>query len=116
MKPLTIFGIPITPIGYYLNDVLSLAQVELITLDVSVTDYHTSDGKGKKETAYDKLNNMDEADDRQVTKAADEWKEKYGEGQKVTLDLSGYQLAPKEERYTLDDLKKFDVNVNDKDK
>lgn len=39
MEPLRLFGIPITPVGYYMNCVLTNAQIDLIASDVGVIDY-----------------------------------------------------------------------------
>ena len=78
MEPLRLFGIPITKPGYYMNCVLTTAQIELIAADVSVVDYNYGDKKKKKvKGEYDNT----EADAEQVKKAAKEWKDRYGEGE-----------------------------------
>lgn len=107
MEPLRIFGIPISSPGYYMNDGLTIAQVELMAMDVSVTDYGESSSKGTKEDPLEKLNTMSEADSESVVSAAEKWNEKYGNGQKVTLDLSAYGIEPMQEKYTLEELKKI---------
>ncbi len=90
-----------------MNDGLTIAQVELMAMDVSVTDYGESSSKGTKEDPLEKLNTMSEADSESVVSAAEKWNEKYGNGQKVTLDLSAYGIEPMQEKYTLEELKKI---------
>lgn len=108
MEPLKIFGIPVTKPGYYMNDILTIAQVELLAMDVSVTDYRDTAPKGAKEDPLEKLNTMEEADAGHVVSAAEEWSRKYGNGQKVTLDLSSYDLGqPRQEKITMDELKEM---------
>lgn len=78
MEPLRFLGIPISSIGYYMNWVMTNAQIELIAADVSVVDYDY----GKKDTKKKKgeFDNT-KADAREVRKAAEEWTEKHGDGE-----------------------------------
>lgn len=68
---------------YYMNWVLTNAQIELITADVSVIDYGTMK-KGKKKHDFDDS----DADEQQVQKAGQQWVEKYGTGEGAGTNLS----------------------------
>ena len=59
---------------YYMNWVLTNAQIELIASDVSVVDYGTT--KKRKKGEHDST----PADKREIEKANKAWKEKYGDG------------------------------------
>lgn len=83
MRPLTIFGIPVTPPGYYLNSVLTNAQIELLVSDVSVTDYDY----GKKKKNKGEFDDTP-ADIEAVKKARKKWLEKYGGEQKASLAIN----------------------------
>lgn len=72
--------------GYY--DGYTAAQIELITADKPIIVYPKE--KGKKKGEPEKANSAD------VTKAAEKWKEKYGDGGRgVKLDLTGLNLLGK---------------------
>lgn len=74
MEPLRLFGIPITPIGYYMNCVLTIAQIELMATDVSVVDYGTGkDGKNRK-GGFDDA----KADSGAVARASERWLREHG--------------------------------------
>lgn len=62
---------------YYMNWVLTNAQIELISADCSVIDYNLDDRKKHGKGEFDDT----PADSKAVRKAADEWIEKYGNGE-----------------------------------
>ena len=76
MEPLKVLGIPISKPGYYMNWVMTNAQIELIAADVSVVDYDYGKDKKKKKGEFDNT----KADAKAVRKAAKDWTEKHGEG------------------------------------
>ena len=107
MEPLRILGIPVTRPGYYYKNSLTLAQIELMATDCSVTDYGTTKKKGKM-TTTERLREMEsvKADTESVNSAAEKWIEKYGNGQGVKVDFSAYGIqSSSKETYTLEDLK-----------
>ena len=111
MEPLRILGIPVTTPGYYLNCAMTLAQVELMAIDVSVVDYGDM-SKSKKsvpKNPFERLKNMEseDVDADKVRAAADRWREKYSNGGGVHLDLSGYSLPSQRKSYTLNELKEL---------
>lgn len=111
MEPLRILGIPVTSPGYYLNCAMTLAQVELMAIDVSVVDYGDM-SKSKKsvpKNPYERLKNMESeyVDSDKVKAAADKWREKYSNGGGVQIDLSGYSLPSQRKSYTLNELKEL---------
>lgn len=109
MEPLRILGIPVTRPGYYYRNAMTLAQIELMAIDCSVTDYGTTKKKGKM-TTTERLREMEssKADTESVNSAAEKWIEKYGQGQKVEVDFSAYGIqASDKATYSLDDLKKL---------
>ena len=71
---------------YYVNWVLTNAQLELIAADVSVVDYGDMGKEGKKRVKGE----FDDtpADERQVQKASEQWIEKYGSGENAGAGLS----------------------------
>ena len=77
MQPLTFLGIPITKPGYYMNCVMTNAQIELIASDVSVVDYDLKKDKPKKKKG--EFDNT-KADARQVKKAGEQWTKEHGDG------------------------------------
>lgn len=77
MEPLRFLGIPISGIGYYMNWVLTNAQIELIAADVSVVDYGRD--KEKKKRKKGEFDNT-KADSKALKKAAEKWSEEHGEG------------------------------------
>lgn len=85
MQPLKVFGIPITPVGYYMDCVLTNAQIELIMTDVTVTDYDYNNKKGKKKPG--EFDNAP-ADSEKVREAGQKWLEKYGDGADAGKGLS----------------------------
>lgn len=108
MEPLRVLGIPLTRPGYYYRNAMTLAQIELMAIDCSVTDYGTMKKKGKM-TTTDRLREMEsvKADDTSVNSAAEKWIEKYGNGQEVKVDFSAYGIqSSSKTTYTLEDLKK----------
>lgn len=64
---------------YYVNWVLTSAQLDLIAADVSVVDYSYGRKKDKKRGRKGEFNDA-KADKQQLKKAAEEWRERYGEG------------------------------------
>jgi len=78
MEPLRFLGIPISGVGYYMDWVLTNAQIELIAADVSVVDYDygKEDKKKRKKGEFDDA----KADARAVRKAAEKWTERHGDG------------------------------------
>ena len=70
---------------YYMNWVLTNAQIELLTADVSVIDY----GRTKKNRKKYDFDDTD-ADENQVKKAGQDWIERYGteEGAGTNLTLN----------------------------
>lgn len=93
MEPLRFCGIPISGIGYYMNCVLTNAQIELIAADVSVVDYNVGKRNGRKKTAFDNT----KADPTKVRRAANEWKEKYGDKKNAGSGLSMADIFGKKE-------------------
>jgi hypothetical protein len=80
---LKLFGIPISGMMYYVNWVLTNAQLELIASDVSVVDY-SYDRKKKKKGKKGEFNDS-KASKSDVKAARDAWIEKYGDkGDKPT--------------------------------
>lgn len=77
MEPLRFLGIPISGIGYYMDWVLTNAQIELIAADVSVVDYGRD--KEKKKRKKGEFDNT-KADSKALKKAAEKWSEEHGEG------------------------------------
>jgi len=61
---------------YYVNWVLTTAQLELLASDVSVVDYDYKKEKSKKGEFDDTP-----ADQEAIRKANEEWKERYGDGE-----------------------------------
>ena len=62
---------------YYVNWVLTSAQLDLIAADVSVVDYSYGRKKDKKRGRKGEFNDA-KADKQQLKKAAEEWRERYG--------------------------------------
>ena len=111
MEPLRILGIPVTSPGYYLNCAMTLAQVELMAIDVSVVDYGDM-SKSKKsvpKNPFERLKDMEseDVDSDKVRAAADRWRAKYSNGGGVKIDLSGYSLPSQRKSYTLNELKEL---------
>ncbi len=70
---------------YYVNWVLTNAQIDLIAADVSVVDYSNSgDKKKRKKGEHDNTS----ADSDKVKEAADKWLNKYGDGKDAGQGLS----------------------------
>lgn len=70
---------------YYVNWVLTNAQIDLIAADVSVVDYsNKNDKKKRKKGEYDNTS----ADSGKVKEAADKWLNKYGDGKDAGQGLS----------------------------
>lgn len=70
---------------YYVNWVLTNAQLELLAADVSVVDYNYNSGK-KKHKKGDFDNTPASADS--IKKANEEWTAKYGTGENAGTGLS----------------------------
>lgn len=70
---------------YYVNWVLTQAQLELIAADVSVVDYNY--GKDKKKRGKGEFDDTP-ASAESVKKAAEGWTEKYGTGEDAGKGLS----------------------------
>lgn len=79
MQPLKFLGIPISGVGYYMNWVLTNAQIELIAADVSVVDYDY--GKRKKEKPKKGEFDNTAADAKEIKEAAEKWTQKHGTGE-----------------------------------
>ncbi len=77
MEPLRFCGIPISGIGYYMNWMLTCAQIELIATDVSVVDYGNHEKKKRKKGEFDDT----PADKDAIKRANEQWKEKYGDAE-----------------------------------
>jgi ribosomal protein L13E len=69
---------------YYVNWVLTTAQLELIAADVSVVDYNYGKDRKMKKGDYDNT----PADAEKVRKAARQWTERYGDGKDAGTGLS----------------------------
>lgn len=85
MEPLRFLGIPITPIGYYMECMLTNAQIDLIVSDVSVVDYNYN--KEKKKHKKGEFDNTP-ASNAAIKKANEEWTDKYGNGENAGTGLS----------------------------
>lgn len=81
-------GIPISGMMYYVNWVLTNAQLELLAADISVVDYNYKDKKKKKQRP--KKGGFDDtaADKKALKEAAEEWKERYGEDESGATGIS----------------------------
>lgn len=73
---------------YYVNWVLTTAQLELLAADVSVIDY--GNHKKKKDKKKRKKGEFDDtaADKQALKEAADDWKERYGEDESGATGLA----------------------------
>lgn len=70
---------------YYVNWVLTTAQMELIAADVSVVDYDMNDDKKKRRKGeFDDSS----ADAKSVRKAGEEWIAKYGDSENAGKGLA----------------------------
>lgn len=106
MEPMRFLGIPITPIGYGMNNLITKAQFELLAIDVSVTDYGTTKKKGKRDLK-DKFEDFGDADAADVQNAGERWLEKYGKGEKPHIDMSAFMAPAEKTTYTLGELKEL---------
>lgn len=70
---------------YYMNWVLTNAQIELIATDVSVVDYDY----GKKDKKKRKKGEFDDtkADAKAVREAGEQWLERYGDGENAGQNI-----------------------------
>lgn len=83
--PLKFLGIPISGMMYYMNWVLTNAQIELITADVSVVDYnYGKKNRKRKRGEYDNRS----ADSKSVRKAGEQWLQRYGDKKDAGQGLS----------------------------
>ena len=73
---------------YYVNWVLTNAQLELLAADISVVDYNYNDKKKKKQRP--KKGEFDDtaASKSALKEAAKEWKERYGEDESGATGIS----------------------------
>jgi len=73
---------------YYVNWVLTTAQLELLAADVSVVDY--GNNKKKKEKKKRKKGEFDDtaADKKALKETAEDWKERHGEDESGAKNLS----------------------------
>ena len=73
---------------YYVNWVLTTAQLELLAADVSVIDY--GNHKKKKDNKKRKKGEFDDtaADKQALKEAADDWKERHGEDESGATGLA----------------------------
>ena len=82
-----LFGLVVVPMYEY-RCVLSCAQIELLTVDKPVVNYGSGKkykgGKPKRPTRKD------------VEEAKRKWEEKYKDGKKPVLDLSGFKIKTKQ--------------------
>lgn len=85
MEPVRFLGIPITRIGFYMECMLTNAQIDLIVSDVSVVDYNY--GKPKKKHKKGEFDDTP-ASSTAIKKANEEWTEKYGSGEGAGTGLS----------------------------
>lgn len=69
---------------YYVNWVLTTAQMELIAADVSVVDYGDHDKRKHKKGEFDDT----AADKKSVKKAGEEWIAKYGDSEDAGKNIS----------------------------
>lgn len=81
------FGLVSVPMYEY-RCVLTCAQIELLAIDKPVVNYDTGNGKKGKKTKK----RPSKAEVEKVTKA---WQEKYKDGQKPVIDLSGFIIKKK---------------------
>lgn len=74
---------------YYVNWVLTTAQLELLAADVSVVDYGNHKKK-KEEKKKRKKGEFDDtaADKKALKEAAEDWKERHGEDESGATGLS----------------------------
>ena len=79
-----LFGLVVIPMYEY-RCVLSCAQIELLTIDKPVVNY----GTDKKSKKNDKPKRPTKQDVEEVTR---KWEEKYKDGKKPVLDLSGFKI------------------------
>lgn len=72
---------------YYINWVLTAAQLELLATDVAVVDYSH---KKKEEKKRPKAGEFDDtaADKKALKEAAEDWKERFGEDESGATGLS----------------------------
>lgn len=80
--PLTFLGIPITPMGYYIDSIMTNAQIELMAADVSNIEFKDKKKKNKGEF------NSDPVDTDALRKANKEWNERYGDNAETKEGLS----------------------------
>lgn len=78
---------------YYVNWVLTTAQLELLSVDVAVVDYNYGREKNKKRKKGEFDNTK--ADASAVKKAAKEWTERYGTGKDAGTGLSVVDILGK---------------------
>jgi len=72
---------------YYVNWVLTTAQLELLAADVSVVDYGNHKKKEKKKRKKGEFDDT-AADKNALREAADDWKKRYGEDESGATGLS----------------------------
>ena len=86
--PLKILGIPISGMMYYVNWVLTNAQLELLAADVSVVDYDYGDRKKHGKGEYDDR----PASSEDIRKANQKWLERYGSDKDAGSGISAIDI------------------------
>lgn len=81
-RPMTFLGIPVTPMGYYIDSVMTNAQIELMAADVSNIDFN--ERKKKKKGEF----NSEPVDSAALERTNREWSERYGDDSKSNGGLS----------------------------
>ena len=84
-----LFGLIVIPMYEY-RCVMSCAQIELLTIDKPVINYRT---KGQKDRKGGEPSRRPTRQD--VLGAAQKWEEKYKDGHKPVIDLSGFKIKTK---------------------
>lgn len=69
---MTFLGIPITPMCYYMDSVMTNAQIELLVADVSNIDFNDKKKHSKSDF------NSEPADIESIERANRDWEERYG--------------------------------------
>ena len=80
---------------YYVNWVLTTAQLELLAADVSVVDYGYGKKKDKKKRSKGEFDDT-KASKKALKEAAEEWKERYGEDEAGATGLSMSDIIGKD--------------------
>jgi hypothetical protein len=73
---------------YYVNWVLTTAQLELLSADVSVVDYNYGKDKKKKKKRVKGEHDDTPASSSALREAAEDWRERHGEDESGATGLS----------------------------